>query len=154
MRFCVSPSESNIEVNRRAEGLDERKIKSVTIALFIAWLFAIGVLAALAEGMIPNTIRQFLLVALIIGPLLLFGEVIAEILVQVLCYWIARIIFPVFTLGWLRVEKFDESYAFPWYRISRDGSGKPVVEAEAASVAVAIAFILGFVAVYVYQALA
>lgn len=105
--------------------------RTVGTVLIVVWLLALGFLAALAEGLLPKTLRQLLLVVLVVGPVLIFGEA----LLQLVCYGVAWVIVPLVTFGWLRVEGFrtTTSLSFPWYGVARTDEGKFVVSGEAGS---------------------
>ena len=105
---------------------------TIAIALLVVWLLAVGFIVALAEGLVPKTLRQVLLVLLVAGPLLVFGEA----LLQAVCYGVARAVLPILTLGWFRVEGPGTTMtsSFAWYGISRTKEGKLIASAETGSI--------------------
>jgi len=111
-----------------------RGLRVAAIALLFVALAAIGFLAVLAEGYVPKTLRQVLLAALVVGPLLIFGEAILELLLQGVAYAIGRVVLPVVTFGKLRAEKFTEQLCFPWHGLARLPDGALVLSNEGTSV--------------------
>jgi hypothetical protein len=60
--------------------------RTTWIVLLVVWVLALGALAVLAEGFVPKTMSQVLLAVLLVGPILVLGEV----LLQVVCYGVSR----------------------------------------------------------------
>jgi hypothetical protein len=108
-------------------------------------------LASWAEGIVPRTPKQFVLTILVVGPLLLFGEGI----LQGVAYFVARLMLPLLTVGYVRVESMHEDTSFPWHGVSHAPDGKYIVSADASSVVglvILVAAIAIGVVVYHYVA--
>jgi membrane-bound ClpP family serine protease len=123
-------------------------VKAAIIAEIVVALLLTGLVFACAEGFVPTTWQQLLLAVLVIGPLLLFGEGIAELV----CYGTARLVLPLLTLGRLRAERFDETHSFPWYGVARIENGRFVASTDASSLLGAF-IIAAFIAVAIAVAL-
>jgi len=120
--------------------------RTISIILLAVWILAVGFVVALAEGVVPKTLKQVLLVLLVAGPILAFGEAI----LQLVSYGVAWVVLPILTLGWLRVEGKGPTVSFPWYGIARAKDGKFVVSAEAGAMIglLIIAVVVAAIVVY------
>jgi hypothetical protein len=107
------------------------------------WVLLLGLFSVWAEGIVPRTPRQFVVALLLIGPLL----VLAEPILQVIAYGVARVFLPIATLGRIRVAKLNEELSFPWHGLARDSKGAIVISSEVSS-------ILGFLVVGLFVVLA
>src|SRR5262245_57754183 len=79
------------------------------------WVLLVGLFAAISEGIIPKSLKQLLLIALVVGPLLVFAEPLLEILFHA----IGRAALLLTTFGRVRAEGFHEKLAFAWYGVAR-----------------------------------
>ncbi len=104
------------------------------IAATIVYFLVLGFLTFVAEGFIPTTLRQVLLVLFIGGPLLLLGEAIAEGLLAIVGYAAGRVLLPIITCGMFRAERYEDFMTFPWHGVARAGDGKYVVSDDATGV--------------------
>ena len=119
--------------------------RAIWIISIVVWLLVVGFLAAIAEGFIPKTLRQLLLVLFLIGPLLLFGEGIAELVFQVIAYSVGRFLLPIITFGRLRAERSNDFLSFPWHGVARAADGKYVACADATAIFGLIFIVLAIV---------
>jgi hypothetical protein len=115
---------------------------AITLALVLVWLSAIGFLAAFAEGYVPKTLRQLLLIVFVVGPLFLFGEAILECLLQVIAYGVGRAVLPILTLGRIRAESVGDQLSFSWHGIARLPGGMYVLSHDVTSVFGLVALVL------------
>ena len=113
--------------------MPSRPVRLVKALAILAWIFGVGLLASVSEGFIPDTPRNLLIAALILGPLLVFGEAILEFLLQVVAYTVGRTLLPVVSLGLVRGETMNESLTFPWHGVTRSSTGQLVMSADATS---------------------
>ena len=113
--------------------MPSRPVRLVKALAILAWVLGVGLLASVSEGFIPDTPRKLLIAALILGPLLVFGEAILEFLLQVVAYAVGRTLLPVVSLGLVRAETLNESLTFPWHGVTRSSTGQLVMSADATS---------------------
>jgi len=109
--------------------------KRTTWVLGIAALLLIaGFVAAVSEGFVPTTLWQAVLAVLVIGPLLIFAEVIFEILFGAISFVTGWLLLPVLTFGKMRMESEEESLSYRWYGIARGDDGRYVASWEATGI--------------------
>lgn len=113
--------------------MPSRPIRLVQVLAILAWILGVGLLASVSEGFIPDTPRKLLIAALLLGPLLVFGEAILEFLLKVVAYAVGRTLLPVVSLGQMRAETMHESLTFPWHGVTKSPTGQFVISADATS---------------------
>jgi len=94
-----------------------------------AWLL-VGVIVVVAESIAPTRWWHFIFVVVVLGPLLLFGEGIAQGLLGIVCYGVGRVVLPIASLGQARAERGGDVLSFPWYGVGRDSDKHLVVSAD------------------------
>jgi hypothetical protein len=115
----------------RLFAVSNSKLSRIAVtAVVAAWLLLAGFLALLADGYVPRTTWHLLLALLLLGPLLLFGQLLFEALFGTVAYSVGRVLLPFATFGTVRAEAKHESLPFSWLGVHRRKEGPHIASAE------------------------